>query len=376
MSIVILNRCFYPIISGKPDPKNPGSRKLQKAAANQRCMHYALRIITPRRGDPDYPHDKRLKDRCLSNFSKNPIAQSLEDKAILLLGEFFKAEGMHVLDILKPFILRNLKLTSDPKVASIISAYPNDEEAQIKAFLRCMEDVSEIFVVIARAQILKMYREVFNLRVSSFQNLEELTDEETIKSLISALKKDGPMYVQGFFGKSYYSTQAKKVNDPLFSDPLLKTSSLFKSCFGWTQPRTEQEEEYAHAVVICGAASFHDGLKVHHRVYFIDPNDASDPTQETHRKVYTMSIKTFRKYLTPFDRVELPFTEENFKPGYGIQRKMRREEDPFELDCKENDSYQLSPSSSSSSSLTLQSRVSDKIIEKYRQQIGSDAGIS
>jgi hypothetical protein len=270
-----------------------------------------MRMITPRQGDADYPKSKRLQDRALSRFSKDPRAHgNNQDARIACFKEFFESQGITWKDVLKLVILRNLRL--NPDFEDLRKAFSGNEEAQIDVTLPVFMRDKKVLLTIATGYILKMYRDVHNLRISSFECLEEESEEETMGRLIDALKQDGPMFVAGYFGQPYYSVPAKKVNDP-----------IVRQCFGWTHPRNEEANDYPHAVAICGAASFKDHSgKLQHRVYFIDPNDPSDPSRETHRKVYAMSVKNFRKFLTPCERLKLPLTEENCKPCYGIQRKL------------------------------------------------------
>lgn len=117
------------------------------------------------------------------------------------------------------------------------------------------------------------------------------------------------MFVRGYFGQPYYNTLPRLVSDKMLGQVL-----------GWrpTQRQKIQEGEAVHCIVITGALSFKEKDQKYHRVYFVDPNDDSDP--KVLRKVYTMSIKTFLNYLDPFERMDDVSLNGEVNPAYGIQR--------------------------------------------------------
>lgn len=302
--VIPSNSVYIQVSPGKTDRTNPSRRTYQKGSTDNRCLHYGVRIICPRQGDPDYPKTRRAEDRALSRFSKMGVTSKSTTEQMEAYKKFFASQGITRKDVLQPIILRNIAVNPD---FHDMRHFGKEDQIDI---LKDNPSFNEPFVILTSsfATLIKRYRDICNLEVSAFQPGE--TEEETINRLIDVLKDKGPMAVLGYHGQEFYDIPAKPILDPVVS-----------SVLGWTKPRPLMpENEMSHTVVICGAATFKDKQgKVHRRVYFVDPNDASFPEQP--RKVYAMSVKSFIQYLVPFERMELTMRDDNFLPGYGIQKR-------------------------------------------------------
>ncbi len=305
MSLSVDQSVFVPICSGKVDRKNPEKRVVQKGSTQNRCLFYALNMLRPRGPwDPQWTPEMRDLEKQLSPLRRG-IAQALDWNGLK--------------DIRTPFVLNVLK--KEPKELyfnNTIQALFQQSRKDLEAFL------PEHFKLLAAKIIEKRRKELdqyykesqkeyeegalhsdalavildhfylkgFKMRISEWSPLKSLGD------LIGILKKDGPFTAAGLYGSLYYKAPAKGCYDPVVNASQDRVTKTALKVFGWGpgQRCEDIDPEDTHMVVICGASKISSQGTLHERVYFVDPNDSSDPKVEGFRKTYVMSFETFVKY--------------------------------------------------------------------------------
>jgi len=116
--------------------------------------------------------------------------------------------------------------------------------------------------------------EAYGLRKSSWTPFQE------VSNLISELKHCGPLVVGGIFGRRAYSEK-----------PFTMKESVGKrSTYGWRQG-TRIDYRAGHTITIIGAKQ----LKDKGFVYYVDPEDPSDPKDITAQKIYVISYKSLKE---------------------------------------------------------------------------------
>lgn len=299
MSSIIKESVFIPLLPGNPDPNNPGKRTLQKGSTNNQCLNTAMQILTTSSPNSPYIESYPPYSKELADFSINLESYQDSDTRLKTYETFFEKLGKTKKEILTPTLVGALFLN---KIIKKIDKEKPLSEKNYKTYLPLYPE--KTIETIYHTQLLKLYRDKLNLKVSSFQN-------KTMDSLIEALKKNGPMLVTGYHGQPYYTKKAVVVSDP---HPF--------SVFGW-DPKwrmPENVEDIDHVVIICGAATFVNAKnQATERVYFIDPNDDSNPLKDQARKVYTCSFERFKKSSNPYNLHEIPSTlEEAQRVVYGV----------------------------------------------------------
>lgn len=107
-----------------------------------------------------------------------------------------------------------------------------------------------------------------------------LTDMTTIQKLIVTLAEKGPLVMNGKYGQAFYAnTPAVKFSGKVAGHKL----------FGWRKdaPKTEVEV-LPQAIVVVGAEIKNSGQFV----YYVNPMDASDPTNPETQKIYVTTFTT------------------------------------------------------------------------------------
>lgn len=101
--------------------------------------------------------------------------------------------------------------------------------------------------------------------------------KQPFECLVEELKKNGPLRVLGFFGRGATHLPPKKTNWKVDN----------RDVYSWL-PSERKHAPFAHSVLLIGAEKF----PTRNIVYYIDPNDTSDPSHPEKQKIYAMSYET------------------------------------------------------------------------------------
>ena len=121
---------------------------------------------------------------------------------------------------------------------------------------------------------IETYAEAYGLRKSSWTPFQEVGD------LISELKQRGPLVIGGIFGRTTYSEDPFKMKEPIGQ----------RSVYAW-RSGTKINRMGGHAITIIGARKYGDTSLV----YYVDPNDPSDPNDITLQKIYAISYRSLKE---------------------------------------------------------------------------------
>ena len=134
-------------------------------------------------------------------------------------------------------------------------------------------DTSEDFKFLFLDNFIKnLSAKMYGLEISSWRPVHP------IESLIQELKQHGPLFVQGCFGSEYYSVPPRKLEKVLEG----------REVYGWLKSDLKESSFVNdHAILIVGA----EKIETRGFVYFIDPNDESDPQDIKKQKIYVMSYE-------------------------------------------------------------------------------------
>ncbi len=117
----------------------------------------------------------------------------------------------------------------------------------------------------------------------------EWTPLSDVDTLINEIEEHGPLAIYGFFGTSYYPKDAL-----LVMERRLEGHQIYY----WTKNSRKKEIcEPSHAVLLVGA----EKIGSQQLVYFIDPNNASDPAHPETQRIYCMSYKTLLEHCIDQD---------------------------------------------------------------------------
>ena len=117
---------------------------------------------------------------------------------------------------------------------------------------------------------------IYKLKLSAWHPTHPIT------SLMDQISMHGPLVVCGYFGRPYYK------DDPFELSAKVEGQSVF----GWQPGSIRIVLQSSHAIVLVGARNDMD------HVYFIDPNDGSDPANIQTQKIYVMSYKRLTSSMT------------------------------------------------------------------------------
>lgn len=116
---------------------------------------------------------------------------------------------------------------------------------------------------------------LYNLKISKW------SPKKSFDFFIDNLRNEGPIVVGGNFGHSYYNEH-----------PTVKEKFNNIPIYGWS-PGSRIDSLNAHTITIIGAQKFRN----QEFVYYIDPNDASDPVNPQIRKIYKISYLSLTKFV-------------------------------------------------------------------------------
>jgi hypothetical protein len=138
------------------------------------------------------------------------------------------------------------------------------------------EETWEELDIIEKAAILDFFARDVSAKEYSLKKIS-WTPLKGIESLIDELKKKGPLFIGGAFGKTAYVDEPFKMNKKLVG----------RDIYAW-KPGAERHPIafLGHSVLLIGAKKIEDSAFV----YFIDPIDQSDPNDKSSQKIYMISF--------------------------------------------------------------------------------------
>jgi len=133
-----------------------------------------------------------------------------------------------------------------------------------------------------------------------------------ISHLIAQIKERGPHYIKGMFGKSYYQDPPKPMKEKIQG----------RTLWYWPENADRIDLPESHSIVIVGAA---EGESRGGLVYFVDPQDGSDPADPEKQKIYVMSYNRLRSSIVNLHHEQL-FSDAHTpifsdKVGYALVRR-------------------------------------------------------
>jgi hypothetical protein len=126
----------------------------------------------------------------------------------------------------------------------------------------------------------------YAFRVSYEKYRLEVSDwhpEKGPRHLIEVLQDRGPMYVKGYYGPRYYIVDPRQVEE-----------IAGRSVWGWNRTDPRRELTVAHSIIVVGAKI---DSPTNAFVYFVDPQDGSDPSSIETQRIYKMSYANFIKRI-------------------------------------------------------------------------------
>lgn len=155
--------------------------------------------------------------------------------------------------------------------------------------------------------------QAFQASVERLEYLESTWHpEHPVNSLIDAIENQGPLYVQGYFGRPAYESEPFK----------LKTTLLGQPVYGWKPNAAKKPMKTYHSVVSIGVVKNPENPQKS-LVYFVDPIDGSDPQNPSQQQIYAMSYQKLIEKIANLSNVFYPMKEgkkegDPHKSGYAL----------------------------------------------------------
>lgn len=124
---------------------------------------------------------------------------------------------------------------------------------------------------IGSAMVLDCMREKYGLQYSSWH------PSQGIQKLMIEIERHGPHFVGGWLGENSYQDQPFQLKDKIQG----------RCIFGWKPNAVRHKAPEPHAIVIVGAEIL--GSKEY--IYFLDPNNGSDPASLESQRIYKISYQ-------------------------------------------------------------------------------------
>ncbi len=341
---------IWELLSGKPDPYQPiidpindlRARVLQKKLHASTCWYYAIKRINTNYGkrSDNFP-EKRKIEKKFSKYKKEENFLTLlplllinrqKENVIHNHTKFFNTLGEinRCRDAVADF---EIYLKNESENTSISESDQVDNyvtQLRYQSVMRFCEtelhvsyckiirasnekklwtggcDVTEnplykkISLYLEREEIAKNNFKVLNpklafsvlhiivvinyLQVSGFIK-SEWNSDKSIDFLIEQIKKHGPLFASGKLGRCCYTQDAEKSRYKIAN----------RSIWYWKPGTYNNDNNFLHAVIITGAENTLKGKFV----YYIDPNDASDPNNAESQKIYKIS---YDRLITAFTK--------------------------------------------------------------------------
>lgn len=268
------NFVLYEMPAGKPSKADPMARVVQKQQKGETCWYYAYKKIMTESDSQQHQVFKTFSNvrKQLTQDPENRIA--IKEKALRTqLGASYDSLEMETFRGLFP----NLP--------------PSFSSDKIPDYIR--KDLPD-------PMFIRFLIKSCKLRVSTW------SIRDPIDRMISELKEKGPLVVGGQFSTIFYS-QA----------PFHYKTICDREIYAW-KPKTRYPciTKGIHSVVVVGAEKNPKGQYI----YYIDPNDESDPKNPSSQKIYLVSYRTFSTYVYDacgFHKDVLPISSY----GYGVHAK-------------------------------------------------------
>jgi hypothetical protein len=343
------NSIIYEIPPGKPNPNqkcpvglDTRDRVIQSATKGATCWDYAFNMIRHRIGK--VPGEEHLKERAIEKLcsarrkeitdydnafpvSPGELYSDVDNKALkqidLKQAERFikETESKHQSEILE-----DGRPNIRPYMEEFVKEKKHKNLLEFLIYKRCLKlleintkflknfntNLSDLFkhekwhkmgveeqAVTLDACIRDLCADLYNLNRSSW------TPKLGIDKLIEELKNHGPMMVGGHFGTFTYS-------EPPYE---MTTKAGDRSLYAWKPGNVRLEsEDAAHSIVLVGAKKVKDKSYV----YFVDPNDPSDPKDRTKQKIYIISFANLASNICEVTGLRTPEADQyayygNFK---------------------------------------------------------------
>ena len=335
---------FYLLPQGKPNPLLPRKAELvdtreqveQPPQKGPTCWYYALKILREQYGQ--HPDSSFLEDRTLEELASryrkeltaaNVLAQEessiaalfklspfnqcslvhssapeysmkrSQQKAALLASPLFpsteaKTKCAKVFELLDSFVTQTQchdvqKFALQKHRQRLIQihtrylkVFKTDPEESYKKDLPNLpwhpawKDLTEVEKVtyLSTLAIRVIAQNCYHLKESSWHPMH------TVESLIDALHDKGPLFVSGWFGRSFYK------NDPVPTSEKIHGKTIL--CWPAATAIPDTTPKPSHSVVIIGATTKGSRGGV---IFFVDPQDGSSPSDPDKQKIYAISYQ-------------------------------------------------------------------------------------
>ncbi len=344
------NNCIlYEVISGKPNREQPCTieedtrgRVFQSAVKGNACWYYTFNFLRQRigknpcvqllesreiekncssRNKKQIEHSKSLPSLAVKLHSDQEVKDTLKnfskEKAFNLLDEKTKAdfetpESLDGRPSLYPFILEFVCQNKHSNLYEFLLHYSYEKrnqinenflkqfglepeklyDSQIKATSEEHRNVSWTDCnIIHKAAFLNSF--VRNASAFAYGlHKSPWSPHLGAENLIDELKKNGPLFVMGYFGKEYY----KDKND-LF---VMKQKYSGRDIYAWKPGAKRVESNYlGHAVLLVGAKKVDDKAFV----FFIDSQDTSNPKDKSQQKIFLISFSNLTENINDLSSI-------------------------------------------------------------------------
>ncbi|MBS0650854.1 MAG: hypothetical protein JSR93_06810 [Verrucomicrobia bacterium] len=324
---------FFLLPQGKPDPQiarpeegeDTRGRIVQKAPQGPICWYYALKVLREQYG-PKAPAcflKQRVLEKLISSYRQkltearldtlieeqfvhehdsNPVLKKLVEvappEAVLIQSKVSHGEKSSIVklaELMRDFSAQSKYATLSEFVhhrklsrmidihtqyLQILKADPSSEfekEKELRPWQTVkFRDLPDAFrsTFLSTLAIRTIARDVYQMRESRW------TPHQTVVGLIQDLTENGPMFVSGLFGRTFYNKPCQPMDDKLHG----------KTIWYWPVGSALETDGTVptHSIIVIGADQ--EGSRGG-RVYFIDPSDGSDPADTERQKVYAMSYQ-------------------------------------------------------------------------------------
>ncbi len=119
---------------------------------------------------------------------------------------------------------------------------------------------------------------------------------QDIEDLINQIQEHGPHIVGGYFGRSNYIEKASEIY----------LEEINKSVFSWSPNAQPHEVVRGQCIVLIGAQKDQDK----EYVYYVDPEDGSNPNRPNQQSIYRIEYKILQKNIVNFDGIHIEFADQ------------------------------------------------------------------
>ncbi len=348
---------FAPPPAGKPDPQayfdgeTKRERVVQKAKKESECWYTVMKWLHDPIGK-NYAsqfQDDRENEKIVSHRRKmlNKASRSLEyilelnsalkqayqtEKIGLTMAKKLLQESKLKLPqadiqkcqmVLRGFVTQTLassfdefamhnyfKMCNQVEEMFLFGFYKEDAELNYSEF-QCEKFIQDLYKDAAQLYTRKSWKNLsldekaWSLKSMSFMTCIKAFDlkqstwnpHKKITDLMGEIKQQGPLMVQGYFGKPYYQEDAV----------MLPEKVAERSIWGWklNAQKKENMEYQFHPILIVGASK-QEGRE---RVYFIDGLDQSDPQNPLARRIYAMSYRKLQEAAATLECVKIDIND-------------------------------------------------------------------